>query len=302
MYRSLNQYLNEKFGCKVYKLALSGGMSCPNRDGTLSNEGCIFCSAKGSGDFAEQQSCSLFDQIEKAKSRVVKKIKTNKFIAYFQDYTNTYAEISYLEKIFTEAISHPDVVALSIATRPDCLPESVLNLLENLNKIKPVWVELGLQTVHESTAKLINRQYDLTVFDQAVINLKRRGIEVIAHMIIGLPFETEEMIYQTAKYIGESNVDGIKIHLLHVLNDTKLAQIYENGCLKLPTLEEYTNLLIGCLKRIPPHIVVHRLTGDGAKKELIAPLWSADKKRVLNYINSEFKKQKLKQGELFVEN
>lgn len=300
MYRSLNDYLKEKFGCKVYKLAISGGMSCPNRDGTLSNDGCIFCSAFGSGDFAEQKCSSIYEQIEKAKSRVSNKIKTNKYIAYFQDFTNTYAPVEYLEKIFTEAISHPDIVALSIATRPDCLPDDVLNLLEKLNKIKPVWVELGLQTIHPATAELINRQYDLSVFDQAVFSLKNRGIEVIVHMIIGLPFETEEMIYKTAEYIGKTRVDGIKIHLLHVLKGTKLAEIYATGSFTLPTLEEYTNLLIGCLKRIPPEMVVHRLTGDGAKKDLIAPLWSADKKRVLNYINSEFKRQKLQQGELLV--
>lgn len=302
MYRSLNQYLKEKFGCKVYKLALSGGMSCPNRDGTLSNSGCIFCSLKGSGDFAEQKCTSIYEQIEKAKSRVSNKIKTNKYIAYFQDFTNTYADVKHLEKIFNEAISHPDIVALSIATRPDCLPDSILNLLEKLNKIKPVWVELGLQTIHPTTAKLINRQYDLSVFDQAVFNLKTRSIEVIVHMIIGLPFETEDMIYKTAEYIGKAHVDGIKIHLLHVLKGTKLAEMYDTGSFALPTLEEYSNLLIGCLKRIPPHMVIHRLTGDGAKKDLIAPLWSADKKRVLNYINSEFKTQELKQGELFVEN
>ncbi len=300
MYRSLNDYLNEKFNCKVYKLAISGGMSCPNRDGTLSNDGCIFCSAFGSGDFAEQRCDSIFEQIEKAKSRVSNKIKTNKYIAYFQDFTNTYAPIEYLEKIFTEAISHPDIVALSIATRPDCLHDDVLNLLEKLNKIKPVWVELGLQTIHPATAELINRQYDLSVFDQAVFSLKNRGIEVIVHMIIGLPFETEDMIYETAEYIGKSNADGIKIHLLHVLKGTKLAEMYEKSNFLLPTLEEYTNLLIGCLKRIPPEMVVHRLTGDGDKKNLIAPLWSADKKRVLNYINSEFKRQELKQGELLV--
>ena len=300
MYRSLNDYLKEKFGCKVYKLAISGGMSCPNRDGTLSDSGCIFCSAFGSGDFAEQKCSSIYEQIEKAKSRVSNKIKTNKYIAYFQDFTNTYAPVEYLEKIFTEAISHPDIVALSIATRPDCLPDDVLNLLEKLNKIKPVWVELGLQTIHPATAELINRQYDLSVFNKAVFSLKNRGIEVIVHMIIGLPFETEEMIYKTAEYIGKTRVDGIKIHLLHVLKGTKLAEMYDTGSFTLPTLEEYSNLLIGCLKRVPPEMVVHRLTGDGAKKDLIAPLWSADKKSVLNYINSEFKRQKLQQGELLV--
>lgn len=301
MYRSLNDYLKEKFGCKVYKLAISGGMTCPNRDGTLSTDGCIFCSESGSGDFSEKHCNSVTEQIEKAKLKVAKKTKCDKYIAYFQDFTNTYAPIGYLKKIFTEAISHPDIAALSIATRPDCLPNEVLNLLNQLQKIKPIWVELGLQTIHPTTAKLINRQYDLPIFDRAVNELKTRGIEVIVHMIVGLPGETEEMIFKTAEYIGQTDVDGIKIHLLHVLKNTALAEMYLNGDFSLPTLEEYTQLVIGCIRRLPPKTVIHRITGDGAKKDLIAPLWSADKKTVLNYLNSEFKRQNLKQGELFVE-
>lgn len=301
MYRSLNDYLKEKFGCKVYKLAISGGMTCPNRDGTLSTDGCIFCSESGSGDFSEKHCNSVTEQIEKAKLKVAKKTKCDKYIAYFQDFTNTYAPIGYLKKIFTEAISHPDIAALSIATRPDCLPNEVLDLLNQLQKIKPIWVELGLQTIHPTTAKLINRQYDLPIFDRAVNELKTRGIEVIVHMIVGLPGETEEMIFKTAEYIGQTDVDGIKIHLLHVLKNTALAEMYLNGDFSLPTLEEYTQLVIGCIRRLPPKTVIHRITGDGAKKDLIAPLWSADKKTVLNYLNSEFKRQNLKQGELFVE-
>lgn len=301
MYRSLNNYLKEKFGCKVYKLAISGGMTCPNRDGTLSTDGCIFCSESGSGDFSEKHCNSVTEQIEKAKLKVAKKTKCDKYIAYFQDFTNTYAPIGYLKKIFTEAISHPDIAALSIATRPDCLPNEVLDLLNQLQKIKPIWVELGLQTIHPTTAKLINRQYDLPIFDRAVNELKTRGIEVIVHMIVGLPGETEEMIFKTAEYIGQTDVDGIKIHLLHVLKNTALAEMYLNGDFSLPTLEEYTQLVIGCIRRLPPKTVIHRITGDGAKKDLIAPLWSADKKTVLNYMNSEFKRQNLKQGELFVE-
>ena len=301
MYRSLNDYLKEKFGCKVYKLAISGGMTCPNRDGTLSTDGCIFCSESGSGDFSEKHCNSVTEQIEKAKLKVAKKTKCDKYIAYFQDFTNTYAPIGYLKKIFTEAISHPDIAALSIATRPDCLPNEVLDLLNQLQKIKPIWVELGLQTIHPTTAKLINRQYDLPIFDRAVNELKTRGIEVIVHMIVGLPGETEEMIFKTAEYIGQTDVDGIKIHLLHVLKNTALAEMYLNGDFSLPTLEEYTQLVIFCIRRLPPKTVIHRITGDGAKKDLIAPLWSADKKTVLNYMNSEFKRQNLKQGELFVE-
>ncbi len=299
MYNSLNEHLKNRFSCKVYKLALSGGMTCPNRDGTLGTRGCIFCSSHGSGDFAEADCNSITQQIENAKSRIKSKIKDGKYIAYFQDFTNTYAPTKHLEKVFTEAINHPDVVALSIATRPDCLPEDVLSLLEKLNKIKPVWVELGLQTIHPKTAEYIRRGYDLKVFDEAVKNLKAIGVEVVVHMIVGLPDETDEMIYETAEYIGHSGADGIKIHLLHVLESTDLAEDYRNSKFELPSLEKYTKLVIGCLKRIPKAMVVHRLTGDGAKRELIAPLWSADKKRVLNYIYNDFTRVGLVQGEFF---
>ncbi len=299
MYYSLSDHLKTLFGCKVYKLALSGGMTCPNRDGTLGTRGCIFCSQKGSGDFAETKCDNITQQIENAKRRVEGKIKNGKFIAYFQDFTNTYAPTEHLERIFLEAINHPDIVALSIATRPDCLPKNVLNLLERLNKIKPVWVELGLQTVHPASTVYIRRGYDINVFDEAVKNLKSIGVEVIVHMIVGLPNETDEMIFETAGYIGQSGADGIKIHLLHILEGTDLADDYKKGKFQLPTLEKYTELVLGCLKRIPKTMVVHRLTGDGAKRDLIAPLWSADKKKVLNYISSEIRKSNLRQGELF---
>lgn len=299
MYYSLNDAMKQRFGCKVYKLSLSGGMTCPNRDGTIDSRGCIFCSKSGSGDFAEQGCQSISEQIERAKSRVASKIKDGKYIAYFQDFTNTYASVEYLKEIFTEAINHPDVVILSIATRPDCLPCDILDLLENLNNIKPVWVELGLQTIHKSSADYIRRGYPLSVFNKAVKDLKQRGIEVIAHMIIGLPFETEQMIYETAEYIGKSGVNGVKFHLLHVLKNTDLAKEYENKAFEPLSLEKYTDILIECIKRIPNTMAVHRLTGDGAKKELIAPLWSADKKKVLNYINKKFKESNLQQGQLF---
>ncbi len=301
MYNSLSEHLKSRFGCKVYKLTISGGMTCPNRDGKIDTRGCIFCSQKGSGDFAEPKCESITAQLNQAKQRVSDKIKNGKYIAYFQDFTNTYAPSEYLEKIFTEAISHPDVVALSVATRPDCLPCDVLDLLERLNQIKPVWVELGLQTVHESTATLIRRGYPLETFEKAVFELKKRNIEIIAHMIIGLPFETEKMIFETAEYISKLNLNGIKLHLLHVLKNTDLEKMYQHEQFTLPSLEKYTELLIGCIKRLPPNTVIHRLTGDGAKRELIAPLWSADKRKVLNYINKEFEKSNLNQGELYVE-
>lgn len=283
-YTSLNEYLKEKFGDKVYKLALNGGMTCPNRDGTLGSRGCIFCSAGGSGDFAESSELSVTEQIERAKARVSRKIKSGKYIAYFQAYTNTYAPTDYLRKIFTQAIQNPSVVALSVATRPDCLPDDVLELLGELNGIKPVWVELGLQTIHEETAKYIRRGYTLDVYDNAVRRLKSKGIEVITHVILGLPNETHEDMYETVKYVCSGGVSGIKLQLLHVLRGTDLAKDYENGLFDVLSMEEYLHILDKCLDIIPKNTVIHRLTGDGAKKDLIAPLWSADKKRVISEI------------------
>ncbi|MBR2640553.1 MAG: TIGR01212 family radical SAM protein [Oscillospiraceae bacterium] len=296
MYRSLNDELREKFGGKVYKLALEGGFSCPNRDGTLGTGGCIFCLG-GSGDFAEKPSGSIFEQIEKAKARVAGKNPSGKYIAYFQSYTNTYAPAEYLERIFSEAISHPDIVALSVGTRPDCLPDDVIEVLARLNKTKPVWVELGLQTIHQKTAEYIRRGYPLPVFDSAVERLKKAGIYVVVHMIIGLPGETPEMIFKTAEYIGKSGADGIKLQLLHVLSGTDLAKDYEAGKFRTLELDEYISILEGCIRRLPREMTIHRLTGDGNKRHLIAPLWSGDKKRVLNAINSAFENDKLIQGE-----
>lgn len=299
MYRKLSDYLIEKFGCKVYKLAISGGMTCPVRDGKISTKGCIFCSNDGSGTFCEKSTDDIYLQIEKAKLRISGKIKDGKYIAYFQDFTNTYAPVDYLKKIFYKAINHPEIVALSIATRPDCLGKDVLKLLEELNKIKPVWVELGLQTIHPSTARYIRRGYELDVFETAVKNLKEIGITVITHIILGLPFETKEMMYQTVKYLGKIGIDGVKLQLLHVLKNTDLAHEYEKGIFETLTPEEYIEILENCIELLPPEVVIHRLTGDGAKKDLIAPLWSADKKKVLNSINSAFKKDKIMQGKKF---
>ncbi len=296
MYRSLNTELREKFGEKVYKLALEGGFSCPNRDGTLGTKGCIFCLG-GSGDFAEKPCSSVSEQIEKAKARVAHKNPSGKYIAYFQSYTNTYAPAQRLKTLFSEAISHPDICALSIGTRPDCLPNEVIELLAELNRIKPVWVELGLQTIHPKTAGYIRRGYPLPVFDSAVERLKKAGIYVIVHMIIGLPGETPEMIYETASYIGKSGADGIKLQLLHVLRGTDLAADYEKGLFRTLELDEYIEILEECIRRIPPEMTVHRLTGDGSKKHLIAPLWSADKKRVLNAVNAAFERDNVIQGE-----
>lgn len=283
-YRSLNSYLRERFGTKVYKLALDGGFTCPNRDGTIGTRGCIFC-LNGSGDFAVSCGDNIFQAIEDAKSVVAGK-GGEKYIAYFQSFTGTYAPVEKLRKLYTEVIRHPDIAALSIATRPDCLGEDILALLAELNRVKPVWVELGLQTIHPETAAYIRRGYDLPVFDKAVRDLKQAGIEVIVHMILGLPHETEEMIRQTAEYIGRSGADGIKFQLLHVLKGTDLAEDYLSGKFETLTEEEYLRILYGCLQKIPKDMVIHRITGDGAKRDLIAPLWSMDKKRVLNRIKA----------------
>ncbi len=289
MYTTLNDYLKKEYGSKVYKLALSAVTTCPNRDGTKGNSGCIFCCDEGSGSFAQPMCESVTAQIEQAKLRIKNKTDADKFIAYFQSFTNTYASPEYLERVFFEAISHEQVVILSVATRPDCLPPEVLELLGRLNKIKPVWVELGLQTVHEKTAKYIRRGYELSCYDKAVKDLKSIGVKVIVHQIIGLPFETPDMAVQTTEYIVNSGADGIKLQLLHVLRGTDLENEYAAGKFECLSLEEYTDILIRCLSVLPPDITVHRITGDGDKKKLVAPLWSGDKKRALNYINRQIR-------------
>lgn len=284
-YLSFNKYLKDKFGQKVYKISLDGGFTCPNRDGKTGTRGCIFCSKGGSGDFAESREMSITEQIENGKKRVEKKIKSGKYIAYFQAFTNTYAPVEILRQKYEEAINHPDIVALSIATRPDCLGDDVLRLLDEMNKIKPVFVELGLQTIHPKSAKYIRRGYDLSVYDKAVRDLKKIGVNVVVHVILGLPNESENDMLETVKYVCESGANGIKLQLLHVIDGTDLAKDYEKGLFITLEFDEYINLIVKCVKIIPKDIVIHRLTGDGAKKDLIAPLWSADKKRVLNAIN-----------------
>ena len=294
-YRSFNQTMRERFGCKMYKIALDGGFTCPNRDGTLGTRGCIFCSGRGSGDFTFGGE-DIEKQIEYAAALIAPKNKGGKYIAYFQNFTSTYGSMEKLRKLYYKAVSHPLVAAISIGTRPDCLPDETVELLREINKIKPVWVELGLQTVHGKTAEYIRRGYPLSVYDDAVKRLKAAGIEVITHMIIGLPGETAEDIAETARYIGQSGVNGIKLQLLHVLKGTDLAKDYEAGKFTLPTLEEYVSVLADCIRLLPENVVIHRMTGDGAKAELIAPLWSADKKRVLNTINRFFEENNVMQG------
>lgn len=284
-YYSLNNYLRNTFGDKVYKLSLDGGFTCPNRDGTIDTRGCIFCSEGGSGDFAESSLLSITEQIEQGKKRVENKIKSGKYIAYFQAFTNTYAPVEILRKKFFEAIRHKDIVALSIATRPDCLDDDILSLLDKLNKIKPVFVELGLQTIHEKSAEYIRRGYPLSVYDEAVKKLKSISINIVVHVILGLPNESKTDMLETVSYVCKSGIDGIKLQLLHILKNTDLADEYYRGNVKTLELDEYIDIIKACVEIIPSDIVIHRLTGDGAKKDLIAPLWSADKKNVLNKIN-----------------
>lgn len=284
-YLSFNKYLKDKFGQKVYKISLDGGFTCPNRDGKIDTRGCIFCSKGGSGDFAQNRNLSITEQIESGKKIVEKKIKSGKYIAYFQAFTNTYAPVEILRAKYSEAINHHDIVALSIATRPDCLGDDVIKLLDEMNKIKPVFVELGLQTIHSDSAKYIRRGYSLEVYNEAVKKLKNIGVNIVVHIILGLPNESEEDMLESVKYVCQSQIDGIKLQLLHIIAGTDLAKDYEKGLFKTLEFDEYVELIAKCVAIIPKNIVIHRLTGDGAKKDLIAPLWSADKKRVLNAIN-----------------
>jgi radical SAM protein (TIGR01212 family) len=285
---TVNEYLKEKYGKKLYKVSINAGFTCPNRDGTLGERGCIFCSAGGSGEFAGQPSRSITQQIEEGRQRVAAKLPKGEYglIAYFQAFTNTYAPIPVLRERYLEAIRHPEVEILSVATRPDCLGDDVLELLSECNRIKPVWVELGLQTIHEHTAQYIRRGYPLAVYDDAMRRLKERGIETIVHVILGLPGETKEDMLESVQYVGKSGASGIKLQLLHVLRNTDLAKEYEAGRFECLTMEEYGQLLKEALDLLPPNIVIHRKTGDGDKKILIAPEWSKDKKRVLNYLKT----------------
>lgn len=301
---TLNDYCRETFGEKLYKISLNGGFTCPNRDGTLGSRGCIFCSAGGSGDFAEDPHASITAQIEAGKKKVEKKMKSGgHYIAYFQAYTNTYAPLERLEALFTAAISHPDIRVLSVATRPDCIPEETVALLARLNRIKPVWVELGLQTIHEESARYIRRGYPLAVYEDALRRLKEAGLTVITHVILGLPGETREDMLETIKYLAkgikDTRTDGIKLQLLHVLRNTDLAEDYLTGRFSVMTLEEYLPLLADCVRRLPPDMVVHRITGDGPKNLLLAPLWTGNKRLVLNAITRYFKEEQVQQGELF---
>ena len=293
-YNSLSDHYKKKYGCKVYKLSISGGMTCPNRDGTLDTRGCIFCSAGGSGEFAAPASLGIAEQLEAAKAKIGAK-GSEKYIAYFQPFTNTYAPPDYLMKIYSEAVAPEDIVGLSIATRPDCLGGEALEVIGRINRVKPVTVELGLQTIHESTAGYIRRGYPLPVYDKAVRDLRAIGVEVVTHLILGLPGESREMMLESVRYVGRVT-DGIKLQLLHVLEGADLAAEYRLGKFDVLSLEEYADILCEAIELLPPNVVVHRITGDGPKRSLIAPLWSADKKKVLNYINKTMDERNIVQG------
>lgn len=295
-YHSLDYMLRERFGEKVYKVTLNGGMSCPNRDGKLGTRGCIFCSAGGSGDFAADSSLSITEQIDRQISILSAKRPIHKYIAYFQAFTNTYAPVKYLEKIFTEALSHPDIAALSIGTRPDCLGKDVVTLLSRLNRQKPVWVELGLQTIHEKTAAYIRRGYPLSCFEDTVKRLRSEDIEVIVHTILGLPGESTQDILNTMEYLNHQDIQGIKLQLLHVLRGTDLASDYEKGLFCTYERDEYISLVISCLEHLRPDMVIHRITGDGPKDLLIAPLWASRKREVLNLLHHQMKENHNYQG------
>lgn len=298
-YHSLDYELKKRFGEKVYRLALNGGMTCPNRDGTVGHGGCIFCSGGGSGEFASDPALSIREQIESGKERLSHKRPVNAYIAYFQAFTNTYAPVDYLRTIFTEAIAHPQVVLLSIATRPDCLQPEIVELLAQLNQIKPVWVELGLQTMHEDTARDIRRGYPLSVFEDAVNRLRAAGLEVIVHTILGLPGEDQERMFETLHYLNDQDIQGIKLQLLHILKGTDLAVRYEEDPFHVFTMEEYVKLIPACVEILRPDLVIHRLTGDGPKDLFIEPRWSLAKRTVLNNIHREFRLQDTWQGKKY---
>lgn len=317
-YYALDVWLKEQFGVKVYKLSLDGQMTCPNRDGTLGSRGCIFCSQGGSGEFAAKRAdfSSVFAQIEGAKEQIAKKCKSGPYIAYFQSFTNTYAPPARLEPMFAEAIRHPDIAALSIATRPDCLEPEKIRLLQRLNRQKPVWVELGLQTIHPETAAFIRRGYDLSCFEDAVKRLKEAGLTVIVHLILGLPGESREQMLKSVEYIGSfapdikgpassggiscpPAVDGIKLQLLHVLKGTDLEAEYEKHPFPIFSLEEYVDFVITCVEHLPPSIVIHRLTGDGPKSLLLEPAWSGNKRLVQNTLTRRFRERDTWQGRLW---
>lgn len=300
-YVSLDYTLKQTFGHKVYRITLDGGLTCPNRDGSLGTRGCIFCSVGGSGDFAADRRLSITEQIEDGIKRLEGKRTCESYIAYFQAFTNTYGSLDYLRSIYMEALSHPKICAISIGTRPDCLGDKILNLIAECNKIKPVWIELGLQTIHESTALYIRRGYPLSCFEDALAKLRKNNITTIVHVILGLPNESKEDMKETINYLANQDIQGIKLQLLHILSGTDLAQEYLSNPFPVFSQDDYCDFICDCLELLPTSISIHRLTGDGPKKDLIAPLWSTNKKTVLNQIHRRLKERNTWQGRLYQE-
>lgn len=293
---SLNQFLREKFGDKVYKIAIDGGFSCPNRDGTISSLGCIYCSERGSGDFAGNRGLSIDEQFQQIKKVMNKKWKSEKYIAYFQAYTNTYAPVSQLRKKYYEAIKQDGVIALSAATRPDCISDEALDLLDEINNKVYTFIELGLQTSNEETAKLINRGYNLSVFEDTLNRLRKRNINVVVHIIFGLPGENKETMLDTVRYLSKLDIQGVKFHLLHLIKNTPLVDLYNNGGLQFLTEEEYVDIVTDAVGLLPENVVIHRLTGDAPRELLIGPLWSLKKWEILNHIDKALKDKNVYQG------
>ena len=298
-YHSLNYFLRNKFGEKIYKISLDGGFTCPNRDGKVAKGGCTFCSARGSGDFAGSRILSITEQFADRKEMMEKKWKDGKYIAYFQAYTNTYAPVEELRKKYEEALAQKNVIALSIATRPDCLDDDILDYLEELNKKTYLWVELGLQTINDKTARNFNRGYDFETFDSSLKKLQERGIEVVVHTIFGLPGETKEDMLKTVDYVAHSGAQGVKFHLLHLMQGTKMVEQYESGELQLLSKEDYIDLICKAIAMIPEEMVVHRLTGDAPRQSLIGPMWSLKKWEVLNDIDKALVDNNIWQGNDF---
>ncbi|WZL75044.1 TIGR01212 family radical SAM protein [Clostridiaceae bacterium 35-E11] len=295
-YHSLNYELRKVFGQKVFKLSLDGDFTCPNRDGTIGRKGCIFCSEEGAGEFAAPKILSICEQIRQQKEFLSLKWPKGKYIAYFQNFTNTYASVKDLERKYREALNCEGVVGLAIATRPDCLPEDVLKLLEQLNQETYLWVELGLQTIHEATARFIRRGYSLDYFEEKLQDLKERRIRTVIHLIMGLPGETKEDMVASIQYISKCGIDGVKLHLMHILKNTDLCQLYTQSDFPLLSQEEYISLIVDALELLPPEVVIHRMTGDGSKDLLVGPRWSLNKRAVLNGIEQELKKRNSFQG------
>lgn len=300
-YYNLNYFLRERFGDKIYKISLDAGFTCPNRDGTVSTGGCIFCSARGSGDFAGSNS-DLAKQFEEVKEMMQKKWKSGKYIAYFQAYTNTYADVKTLREKYYSVLNLEGVVGIAIATRPDCIDEDILDLLEEISKKKYLWVELGLQTIHEETARFINRGYKLDAYIGAVKELKKRNIDVVTHVILGLPGENKADVLETIDFVANTGTQGIKLHLLHLLKGTRLAKLYDEGAINVMSKDEYVDVIVDCVQRLPENIVIHRITGDGPRETLIAPRWSLKKWEVINAIEHEMMDRSTWQGEKYVKN